>query len=266
MRLFIGIAIGLCLMSGGQLCAQRAEPSDAGTDPFAPNRNAASPTDPAKPNSDVNRQVEEAALALLARSRPVYVGADLESYARIYSALDHEVHFDYLDQPLKDVIEDISFNHKIPIVIDTKALEDFAIDTATPITRQLKGVTLRSALQLTLRQLELTYVIRDEVLQITTPEKAAANPSIHLYPVAELVPPDGDGQVLVELIKTVVAPKTWCAPDATGAIFYVEHLQTLFIRQTDEVFHEIEELLATTKQLARQQRPQIRPGADPFGQ
>jgi len=230
MRMLAVIAIGSCLLSAGQLCAQ-----------------------------------EEAALAALARSQPIFVGADTASYARIYRALDSETAFDYLDQPLKDVIDDIKFNHNFEIVLDNKALEDFGIDTGTPITRSLKGVSLRSALRLMLRDLELTCVIRDEVLQITTLEAAASDTSIRLYPVVELLPPNGDGKVLVELIKTLVAPKSWCGSDTVGSIIYVEHLESLAIRQTDEVFHEIEELLAATKQLAQHQRPKARTQeTDPF--
>ena len=46
------------------------------------------------------------------------------------------------------------------------------IGTDTPVTKNLKGITLRSALRLMLRELSLTYIIKDEVLLITTPEEA----------------------------------------------------------------------------------------------
>jgi hypothetical protein len=133
--------------------------------------------------------------------RKKYASVDLagksgSSETRILQALDHETTFDYLDQPFKDVIEDISFSHNIPIVIDTKALEDFGIDTGTPITRTLKGISLRSALRLMLNELELTYIIKDEVLQITTPENAEAQLITKVYPVGDLVIPiiSGGGQ------------------------------------------------------------------------
>lgn len=126
--------------------------------------------------------------------RKKYASVDLagksgSSEQRILSALEKETKFDYLNQPFKDVIEDIAFNNKIPIVIDMKALEDFAIDSAQPITRQLDGITLRSALRLMLNELELTYIIKDEVLQITTPEKAEAQLITKVYPVGDLVIP-----------------------------------------------------------------------------
>jgi hypothetical protein len=167
---------------------------------------------------------------------------------RIEQALNRDTTFDYLDQPLKDVVEDISFNHSIPIILDTRALEDYGIDTGTPIIRSLKGVSLRSALRLMLRDIGLTFVIRDEVLQITTSEVAEMEPSTRFYPVGDLLPPSGEGKVLVELIKTVVSPNTWSDSGGLGAIVYVEHIETIVVRQTEEVFHAIDQLLAATKQ------------------
>ena len=68
-----------------------------------------------------------------------------------------------------DYLKDL---HSIEIQIDEKALADMGIGSDTPITRNLKGITLRSALRLMLKELDLTYVIRDEVLSITTPGRS----------------------------------------------------------------------------------------------
>jgi len=61
------------------------------------------------------------------------------------------------------------------------------------VTRNLSGVSLRSALRLMLKDLDLTYVIRDEVLLITTPEEANAKLVTKVYPVADLVLPINSG-------------------------------------------------------------------------
>ena len=123
-------------------------------------------------------------------------GKSNSAESRILQALEKETNFDYLDTPLKEVVDDIAFNNNIPIVLDTKALEELGVDTAQPITRNLKGVTLRSALRLMLNELELTYIIKDEVLQITTPDKAESQLITKVYPVGDLVIPviSGGGQ------------------------------------------------------------------------
>ena len=60
----------------------------------------------------------------------------------------------------------------IPIQIDKQALDDVGISSDIPVTAHLSKLPLRSFLNVMLEQLELTYVIRNEVLLITTREEA----------------------------------------------------------------------------------------------
>src|SRR5262249_29740363 len=57
----------------------------------------------------------------------------------------------------------------------------------TPITLQLSGVTFRSTLKLLLEPQQLTYVVEDEVMKITTTTKASDRLSTRVYPVGDLV-------------------------------------------------------------------------------
>ena len=61
------------------------------------------------------------------------------------------------------------------------------------INLELSGVMLRSALKLMLEPHDLTYVIQDEVMQITTVTKAEEKMSTRVYPVADLVVPIRSG-------------------------------------------------------------------------
>ncbi|MCR4415824.1 MAG: hypothetical protein NUV77_25700, partial [Thermoguttaceae bacterium] len=108
---------------------------------------------------------------------------------RINEALSEPTKIDFTDTPLSDVIAYLEEYHKINIEFDNKALEDAGVGTDTAITRNLQGVSLRSALRLMLRDLNLTYVIQNEVLLITTPEDAGTRLSTRVYPVADLVLP-----------------------------------------------------------------------------
>ena len=53
----------------------------------------------------------------------------------------------------------------------------------------MKGISLRSALRLILEEFDLTYVVQDEVLKITSKEKADEILTTRVYPVADLVIP-----------------------------------------------------------------------------
>jgi hypothetical protein len=130
--------------------------------------------------------------ALTAR-RKKYASVDLatvkESEERIFEQLDRPTEVDFFDTPLSDAIDIIEEQHDINIELDELALDTLGVDPSVPITRQYTGISLRSALRLILREYDLTFVVRDEVLQITSTEEAEQELVTRVYPVGDLVLP-----------------------------------------------------------------------------
>ena len=116
-------------------------------------------------------------------------GAARTKEQRILDALDTDVDLEYPETPLKEVIDDLKDRFNIPIVLATKKLEEAAINLETPVTISLKGISLRAGLRNMFADLGLTYVIRDEVMQITTPEDASSQLITKVYRVGDLVVP-----------------------------------------------------------------------------
>lgn len=94
------------------------------------------------------------------------------SEASIRAALDQNTNVKFTERPLSGVIDDLKQSHAIEIQLDRRALDDAGIPSSTPITRGIKGVTLRSALNLLLDDLDLTYVVQSGVLMVTTKAEA----------------------------------------------------------------------------------------------
>jgi len=203
--------------------------------------------------------------AVLQRPVRSYPSITVESAAaraartRIDAALATETQFEYLDEAMSDIVSDIAHRHEIPIVIDTTALEEYGIGTDTPITIKLRGISLRSALRLMLHDLDLTFVIRNEVMQITTVEEAEDDLLTRLYPVGDLLDRNetgyGDeggpnrGTFLVNLLMDTVAPSSWDEVGGAGTIQFVDHLGALAVSQTEENFIEIDNLLLAVEEL-----------------
>ncbi len=97
--------------------------------------------------------------------------------------------FDFTEEPLENVVNFIKTEYEIPIQLDEPSLEDAGLTRDEPVNFNLQNVTLRSALRLMLKQKQLTYIIRDEVMIITTPEEAESELVAKVYPVADLVLP-----------------------------------------------------------------------------
>ncbi|MCA9239789.1 MAG: VWA domain-containing protein, partial [Planctomycetales bacterium] len=100
------------------------------------------------------------------------------SEQRIMSALASPLTIDGLDfteTPLEEVVEFLRSEYNIEIQLDTFALDELGVGTDEPVTVNLRNITLRSAMRIMLKPLELTYMIKDEVLLITTEDEAEAN-------------------------------------------------------------------------------------------
>src|SRR5262249_28180281 len=91
-----------------------------------------------------------------------------EAERQIERMLTKPVTLNFANVPLQQVVEDIRQWHGINIYIDSRALEQEGISQERPVTIKLEGVALKSALNLILRGVHLTYMIKDDVLQITT--------------------------------------------------------------------------------------------------
>ncbi len=78
-----------------------------------------------------------------------------------------------------------------------------------PVSLSLKDVPLRSFLNLLLREMDLTYIAVDNVLQVTTIEAAEQNLQNRLYWLEGTGVPIGDFQSIIDLIQTSIVPNTW---------------------------------------------------------
>ena len=142
------------------------------------------------PDADVweeltNRRKKYASVDLSARSK---------SEERIDSVLREplKVPLQHDEEPLNEVMRQIQDEYDIPIVFDNAALDQLAISPETEVTVDLRSISLRSAMNLMLKQPgleDLTYVLDQEVLLITTIEKANETLKVKVYPVADLVLP-----------------------------------------------------------------------------
>ncbi|HVA47203.1 MAG TPA: hypothetical protein VNH11_12615 [Pirellulales bacterium] len=197
--------------------------------------------------------------------------------AAILTALDQPSELDFAEQPLSDVIESLKQKHEIEIQIDNKALADAGVASDTPITHTIQGITLRSLLRLVLSELDLTYVVGDGFLLITSKTEAENHLTCRIYPVEDLVTLDSefrpplrpgqkkaeDARALIELIVSTMAPRTWDEVGGPGSIKFVRNSHALAISQAEEAHEEIAELLAALRRTRDKQIEAAKP-LDPF--
>jgi hypothetical protein len=131
--------------------------------------------------------------AALTERRKKWANVDLKrnrpKEERIRQALDETTEVSFVDTSLRDALDYIEDLHNFDIIILEKEITDEGASADVQINLELSGIMLRSALKLMLEPHDLTYVIRDEVMKITTIAKADENLETRVYPVADLVIP-----------------------------------------------------------------------------
>lgn len=96
----------------------------------------------------------------------------------------------FRQRPLADVIEELRKLTGVNIHLDSKGLDEEGVSSDTPITIDLtQDISLKSALKLILEPLHLSYVIKDEVLKITSEQLRDGEVYFVTYNVADLVIP-----------------------------------------------------------------------------
>jgi general secretion pathway protein D len=108
----------------------------------------------------------------------------------IEKSLGKQVELNFKNRPLAEVIEMLGKMAGINIVLDPQGLHAEAVDASTPVTFELHNpIMLKSALDLMLGQLQLSYVIEHEVLLITSKDMRDSHTYVQTYYVADLVTP-----------------------------------------------------------------------------
>ena len=129
---------------------------------------------------------------------------------RILEALDRPTTVEFIDLPLEDCLTYLMEYHdnqndknsnpsRLAIYLDKPTLTDEGVAHDQPINLKLNDLRLESVLNLLLDPIQLTFLIEDEVLKITTKAKAGEKLMTRTYPVLDLY--RGRDRVAAESIR-----------------------------------------------------------------
>jgi len=152
---------------------------------------------------------------------------------------------DFVQQPLSDVAAILSETYDVPIQFDTRALEAVAASPDVQVTIRLSNVPLRSALRLILGQADqLTYIVRDDVLMITTYEVAETWMETHIYDVADAMSAFDIGvEEMIKVISETVNRESWSENGSGAGTIEPLGKGHLAISQSQAVHEEIARFL-----------------------
>jgi hypothetical protein len=178
-----------------------------------------------------------------------------EDEKKMLKALSEPIQVEFKNSRLQDVMDYLSNKMNRTIMLDKNALDEGQITYDTPVNFSLKTpVATRTALKYILNQLNLTYVTRDGVIQITNAARAKDLMVTKSYYIGDLVAGvgtfGGAAQVgvmidqaqmaqnvnaVIEMIVQATDPTSWQGRGGLGVIGYNIPTQSLIIRQSAEV-------------------------------
>lgn len=187
--------------------------------------------------------------------------------AAILQELQKPISLDLIEAPLAELPEWLQAKWGIQAVLDRLAMDDVGLGDDTPVSLSVENMPAGQALRHLLGPVELTWLVEDEVLQITTPEEADTKLETRVYPVRDLTLPrverDAFGPLgnlsgaaeLMAAISSAVAPDSWGEVGGPGALESFDPAGVLVITQTMRNHERVEALLADLRRKLAEQTP-----------
>ena len=171
----------------------------------------------------------------------------------LLAALDKPMTASFNGQPLEEVLQRMSNLMDQNLFLDTKSLTDLGLDLKKPLTLDAKGVPARIVLRQLLAAQGLTFVVKDEIVQIVTVEKAREMLVTRVYYLGDVVQGIGpfgglnwgpyvdhqqtqqNVKTIVDAIKGGIDPLSWSDKSGPGSITFDFLSMSLIVRASTEV-------------------------------
>lgn len=230
-----------------------------------------------KPGATSQTQVQPAVMQQKDEITQPFYPALTKREQHIQTALQADTECDFPDVPLSKALNSLQRQHGVNMFLDGLALKEQGLTADEPINVSMSGVSFKSALDIILEPLGLTYIVDGEVLKITTQEEAAHTLKVRIYPVADLCKTPDDYDALESVIyKTCVltgpsrskyypvgdlvlgrqGEKKTPSGSVAASISVVPQCKALVVNETDRVHMKIVDLLTQLRQVRKDQERQ----------
>ena len=177
-----------------------------------------------------------------------------EKEKQLISALDRAVTISVKDQPLEYALQELSTAMNEKLLVDEKSLRDLDLDLKKLVSVNARGLSARTALRQLLSANGLTFVVREEMIQIVTVERSRDLLTTRVYYLGDLIqglgPTGGalqwgpfldfqqtqaNAKVLIDSIQASVDPLAWQGKGGSGTVTFHAPSMSLIVRASNEV-------------------------------
>jgi hypothetical protein len=172
----------------------------------------------------------------------------------IIRALNAPITIDLKDgATFQNVIDYLQEKMGVTIIVDKQALDEAMVTYETPVKLNLPKVATKTVLKKLLADFNLTYVVKDEAIQITTVERARDMLTTRIYYLGDLaavVNPNLPPYItqyqtalnlksIIDLIQSTIEPKSWDINGGPGTIVFNPATMSLIVKQSAEIHYSL---------------------------
>jgi hypothetical protein len=210
---------------------------------------------------EVQRDVQGLLIALRGHGRQTFVN-DPPQHLILREKLGDNVSVDFLDTPLEAAVRQLAEIAHVDIRLDIPALREIRVREREPVTLKLTDRKLETVLQAVVLDLDLTWILRDGVIWITSCEQAEESLKTAVYDVRDLCRDWGESQALIDAVMSQTEPSSWDVVGGPGAIESAKP-GTVVISHQERIQMEVLDLLETYRAALRASKPRQRAKEDP---
>jgi hypothetical protein len=140
----------------------------------------------------------------------------------------------------------------VPFYIEKKSIEDLGLDLKRGVSLQGKGLSGRTVLRSILATQGLTFVVKNETIQVVTVERAQSLLTTRVYYIGDILqagvfsgPEWGpainglqradNAKFLIDMVTKSIEPLMWRENGGPGTVTYHFPTQSLIVRASTEV-------------------------------
>lgn len=163
----------------------------------------------------------------------------MEAMEKNRAGMSQQIEFNFNGMPLHQVTEWLSEQTNMSFELNTEEIENGGVASIdSPITAIGMG-SVREFIRRIGDALELTYVIHESTVEITTRDNAATKPNVRFYDLSFVLPNSANTQALVLAIERTVSPVDWQNGDASIAIVG----SMMIVSAVDNIHQRVEVML-----------------------
>lgn len=172
----------------------------------------------------------------------------------LIEALDRPVTLSFNGRSLEEALQELSNEMNQPVLIDKKSLEDLGVDLKKPVKLDAKGISARTVLRQLVGAQGLTFLVKDETIQVVTVEKARDALVTRVYYLGDIVQGVGpfggaltwgpfvdfqqtmaNVQLVTDAIQDSIDPLSWKKRGGPCTVTFHFPSMSLIVRASSEV-------------------------------